>query len=202
MSKFPISIAKQKKSKLNIVINVIIVILIAAICFQMFFYTRYSRVYVVGMSMYPTLQGATSSEESGGDYVYIDKNASPTYGDIIVINAGDRVLIKRVIALGGDRVALIRGTLYLNGQKKEEDYLDSAYNSPNYIKNTFGEITVPEGYIFFMGDNRDNSSDSRGEYGPMKASQVLGVVTSWSLKYKQVCTNWNTFFDFTLQGCS
>jgi signal peptidase I len=120
----------------------------------------------------------------------------------VVIQTTNKVLIKRVIALGGDRVALVGGVLYLNGEQKTEDYLDPAYNSAGYYKNTFAERVVTEGCIFFMGDNRNNSSDSRDEYGDVNVSQVLGVVTSWSIKYKQAFTNWNTFFDFTISSCA
>jgi signal peptidase I len=204
---FPICIGEERESKFNIVINVIvnviIVFLILIICFQLYFYYNFSRVYVVGQSMSPTLTGAEKSEETGeylgGDYLYVDKHATPTYGDIVIIDVGNKVIIKRVIALGGDTIALLGGTLYLNGVLTPEPYVDPDNNSANGDYQTFPTRTVKEGCIFVMGDNRTNSLDSRyHEYGDISLSQVLGVVTSWSLKYKNELTNINSLFNLSV----
>lgn len=199
MSDFPICIGKKDKSKYNIFLNILIVVLLVVILAQFLFYERFSRVYVVGSSMSPTLCGAASLTVAGGDYVYIDKYAVPDRGDIVVLSVNGTVIIKRVIAVGGDTVQLISGVLYLNGEEKEESYVSEQNNTPSNTVNTFEEITVEEGFVFFMGDNRDVSQDSRNKYGPVSESCVMGVVTSWSLDFKNFLTAWNTFFDFKLK---
>ncbi|MGN0817889.1 MAG: signal peptidase I [Candidatus Coproplasma sp.] len=199
MSNFPICIGRKPgKSKLNSVINVIIILAIAVIIFETVFFARFARIYVVHSSMYPTLIGASSEKVAGGDFVYIDKYRSPERGDIVVISTDKKIIIKRLIALGGDSVELRLGALYLNDQLVEEPYVD-AENNKNVLKNTYARTVVPEGYMFFLGDNRDISDDSRSEtYGMLEVDCVLGVVPEWSLAYKGFFTSVNTFFEFTL----
>jgi signal peptidase I len=193
---------------------VIILIIIA----EFMFASSFSRIYVVESSMYPTLNGATAEGEAGGDYVYIDKNATPTYGDIVVVNTGDKLIIKRVIALGGDTVKLVNGKLKIK-YSGDDDFTDvsESYVSPennlksernNYplVQNIFGFSYLDErGHLvndnsmFLLGDNRDVSVDSR-EYGDFLMSSLVGVVTDWSLKYKKINTAVQTFIIFTVPG--
>lgn len=178
--------------------NVFLVIVLAFLILMLLFKITYSKIYVVGSSMENTLTGAPNNDETkpGGDYVYIFK-AKPHRGDIAVISTPEKYVIKRIIAVGGDRVALYNGDLYLNGQKKSEPYITPEKNTPT--KNNFEEITVKDGYVFFLGDNRDNSNDSRSEsYGCLPQSNVIGIVADWSLRNKDIIKSVNTFFDFTL----
>lgn len=161
----------------------------------------YVKVYVVGNSMGGTLTGAPSEDEEGGDYVYAFRTSSPRHGDIVVINTGDKSkpIIKRVIALGGDTVELKEGVLYLNGFVFSEPYVRAENNTPTDPKNTFPATEVPDGYMFFMGDNRDVSVDSRSDkYGMMPVTSLMGVVADWSMTFKGAVTSFNTFFDFTI----
>lgn len=187
----------------DVIFAVLAAFLMVTFVLQIIITLRFTTVYVVGGSMLDTLTGASASDRKGGDYVYIDRSDMPTYGDIVVIDAGDvekgKVIIKRVIALGGDTVELRGGVLYLNGEKTEETYVSDERNTASLSVNTFAEITVPEGQMFCMGDNRDESSDSRGKYGTMDIDDTIGVVTDWSLAFKGFLTRWNTFFD-TLAG--
>ena len=76
-----------------------------------------------------------------------------------VLEIGKTSYIKRVIALPGDYVELKNFKVYVNGEELKEDYLDSSVET-----RTMGEITaftVPEGYVFCMGDNRSESKDCR-----------------------------------------
>ncbi|MDO5556240.1 MAG: signal peptidase I [Clostridia bacterium] len=66
--------------------------------------------------------------------------------------------IKRVIAIEGDHIKIEDGKVYLNGQELEEPYLRDGITTEGRV---FTDITVPKGYIFVMGDNRPQSTDSR-----------------------------------------
>ncbi len=167
-------------------------VLIAILAFNV----TYKRIYVVGSSMEDTLYGAPDAnpQRPGGDFVYIF-SATPARGDIVVIYTDDRLLIKRVIALGGDKVKLEDGKLYLNGKEQEEPYVSPDNNVSK--DNNFDEITVPKDCIFFLGDNRDVSKDSRA-YGCLPVGSVAGVVAKWSLTFRKSVTAFNTFFEFTL----
>ncbi len=78
-------------------------------------------------------------------------------------------VIKRVIALGGETIEIRENTVYINDQELVEPYLD-----PGLVMPDFGPLTVPEGFLFVMGDNRNLSSDSRGELGPIAEDRVVG----------------------------
>lgn len=82
--------------------------------------------------------------------------------------------IKRVIALPGEHVEIKNGKVYINGEKLEENYLSSSvvtdYKNPNLV-----DFTVPEGYIFAMGDNRDQSMDCR-EFGCIPINKIESKV--------------------------
>lgn len=76
--------------------------------------------------------------------------------------------IKRVIAVGGDTVRGSGGQVSVNGEVIEEPYLPEGTQTSD-----FAAITVPEGEIFVMGDNRNNSDDSRN-FGPVPTDTVVG----------------------------
>jgi signal peptidase I len=86
--------------------------------------------------------------------------------------------IKRVVAVGGDRVKVLGGAVYVNDKRQKAPYarLDSGCS----ICNLPQEITIPKGYYFMMGDNRGASADSR-EWGPIPKKWVIGqaFATYW-----------------------
>ncbi len=104
-------------------------------------------------------------------------------GDVIVFKypvQPDRDFIKRVIGLPGDRLELRRKRVYINGEQLDEPYV--RYLEPpspdgpvraGDLREEYGPVTVPDGQYFMMGDNRDNSEDSR-YWGFMPASYVKG----------------------------
>ncbi len=100
----------------------------------------------------------------------------PQYGDIIVVRRDNaEPLIKRVIALEGDTVSIDPETekVYLNGEVLEEPYLDTT-TPPLY--GFTGPYTVPKDSVFVMGDNRDDSHDSRDldGIGAVHEDDILG----------------------------
>ena len=198
----------QSKSKINIVLNVLIVIMVIALIIEISFGINYAGYYVVHSSMNPTLTGAEEYDKEGGDYVYINKNAKPTYGDIVVVSKDkDTTIIKRVIALGGDRVRLINGVLEVKKGDGEFEIVSEPYvaaeNNTSNSKNTYPKNGLDEGHLvadgamFLLGDNRDISVDSRDD-GDYPLTSLYGVVTNWSLKNKKFLTGLHTYFKFQL----
>lgn len=181
----------------SVIAGVLLWLLVIVAVLRMAFALIYFKVYVVGLSMSGTLIGAPSKDAEGGDYVYAFRDNKPRRGDIVVIETDHKTIIKRVIALGGDTVKIIDGVLYLNGEVKSEPYVLAENNTPS--ENNFDEITVPEGKMFCMGDNRNVSIDSRSEiYGCMPVNWTVGIVANWSMSLKTSVTAFNTFIDFTV----
>jgi signal peptidase I len=103
----------------------------------------------------------------------------PDRGDIVIIKTktyDDKPLVKRVIAVGGDTVDIDfeLGEVTVNGVVLDEDYI----NEPTHNELNFrGPVTVPEGHIFVLGDNRNKSLDSRSDsIGFVDVRNVLGKV--------------------------
>ncbi|MCL4393516.1 MAG: signal peptidase I, partial [Chloroflexi bacterium] len=101
----------------------------------------------------------------------------PERGDVIVFvppTSSSRDFIKRVIGLPGDHIQILNGRVFVNDQPLQEPY---PLNPASY---TFGEVTVPPGQYFVLGDNRNNSSDSHS-WGTVPFPQIIGKawVTYW-----------------------
>jgi len=96
----------------------------------------------------------------------------PQRGDIIVFESpnGEIYLVKRVVGVPGDRIEVVRGTLYVNEERWEEPYLNRELPDTN----SYGPVTVPEGHVFVMGDNRADSADSRYVIGPVPLEHIEG----------------------------
>ncbi|HLM64379.1 MAG TPA: signal peptidase I [Acidimicrobiales bacterium] len=78
-------------------------------------------------------------------------------------------LIKRVVAVGGDTIEGRNGLVYVNGERLDEsDYLEPGTPTENLPR-----LTIPEGHVFVMGDNRTNSEDSR-VFGPIDEDTIVG----------------------------
>jgi signal peptidase I len=114
----------------------------------------FETVTVDGHSMDPTLNDKDRLIVEKVSYYF----RAPEPGDIVVIKypADPSVkFIKRVVAVGGDTVKIEDGKLYVNGKAKNESYILEP------MIGDFNEVTVPKNTIFVLGDNRNNSRDSR-----------------------------------------
>lgn len=158
-----------------------VIYLLAAVTLVFVFVVR--LVGVQGDSMLPTLHNR--------DYLVLESNFlygsnDLEYGDVVVLNVphyqhnGEGPIVKRVIATEGQTVDIDfeTGVVYVDGVRLVEDYI----NAPTFL-NWEGEfameypVTVPEGCIFVLGDNRNNSMDSRyAPIGMVDEQYVLGKV--------------------------
>lgn len=124
---------------------------------------------VDGPSMLPTLE--TGEKIFVTRYTYYFQEIER--GDIVVCDFPSDYYpdhyVKRVIGLGGEKVSIKNGVVYINGEALSEDYI----LSPPI--NDMEETVVPEGCVFVMGDNRNNSTDSRKSYiGPINKKLIIG----------------------------
>lgn len=89
----------------------------------------------------------------------------------------DDDLIKRTVAVGGDRIEIVANVVYVNGSPLDEPYLAAGSFMPD-----MPALVVPDGHLFMMGDNRSSSSDSR-VFGPVPVDHVVGeaVVRIWPI---------------------
>lgn len=205
---------RQKPSYFNLILNIVIGFFVVVFIAEIIFNAYYTNIYVKGRSMMPTLTGAQSYGDEiseGGDYVFVNTRKSPDYFDIVVVETTDAFgepydIIKRVVAFEGDIVKIDHGQLYVKYDgdedftKVKESYLNSNYNNPDYSYNTFeveNGYVVPKGAMFLLGDNRNESDDSR-QRGAFPVKDLVGVVTKWSLRYKSTITAIYTFFEFKL----
>ena len=132
-----------------------------------------ARVVVVdGHSMEPTLHEQDRLLVQSTFY-------KPQRGDVVVVDGYInycKPLVKRVIALGGDTVDIDaeKGIVYVNGEALDEPYTAE----PTYTEGNIGfPLTVPEGQLFLMGDNRQHSTDSRlVSVGLIDERDILGKV--------------------------
>ena len=151
---------------------------------------------VSGQSMYPTLHDS--------DRMFMSKLGDIKRFDIVVLQAPDqdKEYIKRVIGIPGDTIEVKDGKLYINGQVVDQPFINTELlmNKTVYIddftlQELTGELKVPEGKYFVMGDNRGVSKDSR-MIGFIERSAIEGkaVFTIWPLNRIGGQTNYSYLY--------
>ncbi len=154
------------------VVSILVAVVIA-------FFIRYFIVelYIVeGPSMQPTL--VNNERLVVNKFIYRFKQ--PDKGDVLVFKYPQdqsRDFIKRVIATAGDSIEVKDSHVYVNGQLLTEPYITN-----EKIKGSYPLATVPEGHIFVMGDNRNNSEDSRFSdvgFVPLDLIKGKAVLVFW-----------------------
>jgi len=193
----------RKKGKLRENIEAIIIAVILALFIRTFVVQAFK---IPSGSMKPTLKI--------GDHILVNKFiygvklpyvrktiipiSDPERGDIIVFKypeEPDKDFIKRVIGIPGDTVKIKEKQVFVNGKPFHHEY--SMHTDSNVIpgrvnhRDNFGPVTVPEDAYFVMGDNRDNSYDSRF-WGFVKESAIKGeaFIIYWSWDSEDFDVRW------------
>lgn len=167
---------KKEKKSMPIVLQLVFLVVMVVVLRNVM-----GTVLVKGSSMEPNF--------NHGDLVFINKLStsigSPDYGDVVICKleegAGYENIIKRVIGLPGDEINIVENEedeevydLYVNGEYIEEDFLGEPMMTDGNIEYPF---EVPENSYFVMGDNRNESLDSRKEsVGAIHKDHLMGKV--------------------------
>ncbi len=163
------------KKFLNLIWNNKFFILIIAFILILKLYV-FSSNPVVGDSMNPTL--------SDEDVVLTDRQFFHLYGidryDVVIFEVKDEfsltdkkdMYIKRIIGLPGDTIRITNGILYIN---EVEAKANDDIKALNFVTEDVESIVIPDNHYYVLGDNRNNSSDSR-YLGPIHVDRIKGVV--------------------------
>lgn len=123
------------------------------------------KVIISGTSMYPTLENK--------DVCLMKKNGLSDVKryDIVIAKVNGKQVVKRVVGMSGDTIQIKENTVYINGEKIADEY--------DFVTTYSGiaeSIVIKEGEYFLLGDNRDNSFDSR-DFGNVKFEHIIGIVS-------------------------
>lgn len=189
------------KDGIKSILSVVLIFLLAPLTALFLTAFVFQSYQVDGPSMEPTLQNSdrlivsklprTWARITGGTYI-------PERGEIVVFHrtsvqgfgSSDKQLIKRVIALPGERVVVRGGVLTVFNESNPEGFQpDELISDTSAISGTQGEVdlTVGENEVFVSGDNRGNSLDSRS-FGPIAAKDIVGTLSYRIFPFDQVRT--------------
>ncbi|HKL94578.1 MAG TPA: signal peptidase I [Clostridia bacterium] len=169
--------SSSKRRVLTTIIAFVIIVLLAFLAASLIKRYVTDTFTVDGSSMDATLSGGQSGDYTDGDRVVVNHFGKLNRGRIVVLRLEGRehALVKRIIGVEGDRIKIVEGLLYLNGELQNEDYVLERNKIIGNPSPDMPEITVSQGCVFVLGDNRNGSSDSR-DFGEVKTEQVEGTV--------------------------
>lgn len=195
---------KPSKGKIRENVEALVIAIILAL---------FIRTFVVQAFKIPS--GSMQNTLLIGDYILVNKFIfgvkvpftdltfipvkHPQRGDIIVFKYPEdpsKDFIKRVVAVGGDVVRIENKNVFVNGALQENPFAihvdPRTYPKEYQPRDNYGPVTVPEGKIFAMGDNRDESNDSRF-WGFVDVSSVRGkaFMIYWSWDKEGFDVRWN-----------
>ena len=148
-----------------------LIVVIIVILFLMIYVVSVTQV--VGSSMSSTLESGDVLILNKFKYRFMDVER----GDIISLEYADtKYLIKRVIGMPGDTVSIKDNTLYINGEIYIENYLDEGLVYDDFELSSLGFNRIPEDMYLVLGDNREDSLDSR-EIGLISKDEIIGKVS-------------------------
>ena len=157
----------KKKIRKEILGNVIVVLVALAVGLML-------NKYVIANAQVPT--GSMETTVMAGDRIFVNRLSyvftEPKRGDIVTFiypDDGETLYLKRVMGLPGETIQGRNGTIYIDGEALEKDFTEEVSYED------FGPYTVPEGSYFMMGDNRNDSWDSRyWEHTFVEKADIIG----------------------------
>ncbi len=158
----------MKETVQSLVIALILALLIRMFIFQPF--------YIPSRSMVPNLEPGDRILVTKFNYYF----SEPERGEVIVFKYPvdpDKDFVKRIVGLGGESLSIKGNNVYINGKLLNEPYLKQGIPMQD-----FGPVTIPNGTLFVMGDNRPDSRDSR-YWGTLDKNLIIGktIFRFWPL---------------------
>jgi signal peptidase I len=169
-------VAWQAERKIKVttqLLHFFLCMVLAAVSYYFISHHIVQTVQVVGSSMYPTMRHA--------DQYLLNRWAyhlhPPKRSDVVVIKdpTDGAFAVKRIIATPGESILFKGGQVYVNGRKLDEPYVSPGTPTWTYSNTAEQLIICGKDQYYVLGDNRDDSFDSR-MYGPVRRENILGVV--------------------------
>lgn len=155
--------------KIKKILKEIIDLAIFAACMALVF------AYVIKLNIVPT--GSMSPAIKPGDIAICSSIPywfdSPKRGDMVTFFSEDsnKKVVKRVVGLPGETIDIEDGAVFINGELLEEDYIGEGIQTVDY--GFIDNVTIPQNHYFVMGDNRENSWDSRFYREPCISEEII-----------------------------